>query len=64
MVSLEAETGAILAMVGGLEFGRSQFNRVTPEPPPAGLFVQNPSSIRQRSTTAIIRPRWSTMRQS
>jgi len=29
MVSLEAETGAILAMVGGLEFGRSQFNRVT-----------------------------------
>ncbi|MBB6087472.1 penicillin-binding protein 1A [Wenzhouxiangella marina] len=29
LVSLDAETGAILALVGGLEFGRSQFNRVT-----------------------------------
>ncbi len=29
LVSLDANTGAILAMVGGLEFGRSQFNRVT-----------------------------------
>ena len=29
LVSLEADTGAVLAMVGGLDFGRSQFNRVT-----------------------------------
>jgi penicillin-binding protein 1A len=29
LVSLDAETGAILALVGGLDFGRSQFNRVT-----------------------------------
>jgi len=29
LVSLEADTGAILALVGGLEFWRSQFNRVT-----------------------------------
>jgi penicillin-binding protein 1A len=29
LISIEAETGAILALVGGLEFGRSQFNRVT-----------------------------------
>ncbi len=29
LVSLEADTGALLALVGGLEFGRSQFNRVT-----------------------------------
>jgi len=29
LVSLDAQTGAILAMVGGLDFGRSQFNRVT-----------------------------------
>ncbi len=29
LVALEADTGAILALVGGLDFGRSQFNRVT-----------------------------------
>jgi penicillin-binding protein 1A len=29
LVAMEAETGAILALVGGLDFGRSQFNRVT-----------------------------------
>jgi len=29
LVALEADTGAILALVGGLEFWRSQFNRVT-----------------------------------
>ena len=29
LVSMDADTGAILAMVGGLDFGRSQFNRVT-----------------------------------
>ncbi len=29
LVAIEAETGAILALVGGLDFGRSQFNRVT-----------------------------------
>ncbi len=29
LVALEADTGAVLAMVGGLDFGRSQFNRVT-----------------------------------
>ncbi len=29
LVSLDAETGAILALVGGLDFGRSQFNRAT-----------------------------------
>ncbi len=29
LVSMDAETGAILALVGGLDFGRSQFNRVT-----------------------------------
>ncbi len=29
LVSMEADTGAILALVGGLDFGRSQFNRVT-----------------------------------
>jgi len=29
LISLEADTGAILALVGGLEFWRSQFNRVT-----------------------------------
>ena len=29
LVALEADSGAVLAMVGGLDFGRSQFNRVT-----------------------------------
>ncbi|MEE4330893.1 MAG: penicillin-binding protein 1A [Wenzhouxiangella sp.] len=29
LVAMEAETGAILALVGGLDFGRSQFNRAT-----------------------------------
>jgi len=29
MVALEADTGAILALVGGLDFSRNQFNRVT-----------------------------------
>ena len=29
LVAMEADTGAVLAMVGGLDFGRSQFNRVT-----------------------------------
>ncbi|MEN1727610.1 MAG: PBP1A family penicillin-binding protein [Pseudomonadota bacterium] len=29
LISLEADSGAILALVGGLEFWRSQFNRVT-----------------------------------
>lgn len=29
MVALDVDTGAVLAMVGGLDFGRSQFNRVT-----------------------------------
>ncbi len=29
LVAMEADTGAILALVGGLDFGRSQFNRVT-----------------------------------
>ncbi|QOC21859.1 penicillin-binding protein 1A [Wenzhouxiangella sp. AB-CW3] len=29
LVSMDAETGAVVAMVGGLDFGRSQFNRVT-----------------------------------
>lgn len=29
LVSIDAETGAILALVGGLDFGRSQFNRIT-----------------------------------
>ena len=29
LVSMDVETGAILALVGGLDFGRSQFNRVT-----------------------------------
>ena len=29
LISIDAETGAILALVGGLDFGRSQFNRVT-----------------------------------
>ncbi|MGY6588945.1 MAG: penicillin-binding protein 1A [Wenzhouxiangella sp.] len=29
LVSMDAESGAILALVGGLDFGRSQFNRVT-----------------------------------
>lgn len=29
LISLEAETGAILALVGGFDFGQSQFNRVT-----------------------------------
>ncbi|MCC5864115.1 MAG: penicillin-binding protein 1A [Wenzhouxiangella sp.] len=29
LVALDADTGAILALVGGLDFGRSQFNRVT-----------------------------------
>ncbi len=29
LVAMEADTGAILAMVGGLDFGRNQFNRVT-----------------------------------
>jgi len=29
LVAVDADTGAVLAMVGGLDFGRSQFNRVT-----------------------------------
>ncbi len=29
LVAMEADTGAILAMVGGLDFSRNQFNRVT-----------------------------------
>ncbi|MFP4334751.1 MAG: penicillin-binding protein 1A [Wenzhouxiangella sp.] len=29
LVAMEADTGAILAMVGGLDFARNQFNRVT-----------------------------------
>jgi penicillin-binding protein 1A len=29
LVSMDVETGAILALVGGLDFGRSQFNRAT-----------------------------------
>ena len=29
LVAMEADTGAILAMVGGLDFNRNQFNRVT-----------------------------------
>ncbi len=29
LVSMDAESGAILALVGGLDFGRSQFNRAT-----------------------------------
>lgn len=29
LVSMDAETGAIVALVGGLDFGRNQFNRVT-----------------------------------
>jgi penicillin-binding protein 1A len=29
LVSMDAETGAIVALVGGLDFGRSQFNRAT-----------------------------------
>ncbi len=29
LVALDADTGGVLAMVGGLDFGRSQFNRVT-----------------------------------
>jgi penicillin-binding protein 1A len=29
LVAMEADTGAILALVGGLDFGRSQFNRAT-----------------------------------
>lgn len=29
LVSLEAETGAVIALVGGLDFGMSQFNRAT-----------------------------------
>lgn len=29
LVALDADSGAVLAMVGGLDFGRSQFNRVT-----------------------------------
>lgn len=29
LVAMDSETGAVLAMVGGLDFGRSQFNRAT-----------------------------------
>jgi len=29
LVAMEADTGAVLAMVGGLDFSRNQFNRVT-----------------------------------
>lgn len=29
LVSMDAETGAVLALVGGHDFGRSQFNRIT-----------------------------------
>ena len=29
LVAMEADTGAVLALVGGLDFGRSQFNRAT-----------------------------------
>ena len=64
LLSLDVETGEVLALVGGYDFEASQFDRAVQARAPAGLRRSSPSSTPPPSAAAGRRPRSSTTARS